>query len=90
MDFGTLPQQMRDPARQSHQISLCKHFKGYHIIFRYENWNSFAVDLGAIYVRGVCEIALCKDEIVLMSKYENMKVNVNYKSIEKVEIMDEY
>ena len=64
--------------------------KGYHIIFRYENWNSFAVDLGAIYVRGVCEIALCKDEIVLMSKYENMKVNVNYKSIENVEIMDEY
>ena len=30
---AVVTRQMRDPARQSHQISLCKHFKGYHIIF---------------------------------------------------------
>lgn len=63
-----------------------KNRKGYHTRFRYENWEIFNIDLGCCYVRGVCEIALCTNEIVLLSKYDGMKVNIKYSNIMKVEI----
>ena len=64
--------------------------RGYYVVFRYEDYRTGFIDLGCCYVRGFCEIALCTNEIVVISKYDDMKLNVKYKYISKVVVRDEY
>ena len=49
--------------------------RGYHIRMYFKG-NTGEIDLGCMYVRGFDEIALCTNEIVIISKFGDMKVNV--------------
>ena len=61
---------------------------GYHIRMYYPDMTG-TIDLGCCYVRGFDEIALCTNEIVIISRFEDMKVNVKYKYITKCDVHDE-
>ena len=47
--------------------------------------NMIILDWG--YVRGFQSIHLCKNEIVIESDYGNAKINMNYKDINKFEVI---
>lgn len=64
--------------------------KGYHAEFRlnydYDQEDAtILTDWG--YIRHIYSIHLCSDEIVIQSKYSDMKINMYYKDITKFEVI---
>jgi hypothetical protein len=61
--------------------------RSYHTEFRLTDGQSDCTVLFNFgYVRHVYSIHLCSSEIVIESKWSDMKVNVNYRDIEKLEV----
>ena len=64
--------------------------RSYHTEFRLQSHQSdCTVRFNFGYVRHIYSIHLCSNEIVIESKWSDMKVNVNYKDIEMIEIIVE-
>lgn len=73
------------------QVKSYKKGQGYHFRMYYEDGTTGIIELGdGLYVRGFSEIALCMNEIVIISKYGDMKLNVKYNNITKVDVYKEY
>lgn len=62
--------------------------RGYYVRFRFENefTRTGDIKINEWYIRGFSEIALCTNEIVIISKYEDMKINIKYIHIKNVEL----
>ena len=71
-------------------LSIRKHMmeRGYYIEFYKDNNKhesvSVLTDWG--YIRGVDSIALCTYEVVILSQWEDMKVNLLYRKMDKFEV----
>ena len=67
--------------------------KSYHTEFR-PNKSSGQIDCKVVtdwgYIRHVEAIHLCKNELVIESRFSDMKVNIFYKEIKKFEVEIEY
>lgn len=64
---------------------------GYHFRMHFDDDITGIIELGnGLYVRGFSEVALCMNEIVIISKFDDMKVNVKYDNITKVDVYKEY
>lgn len=60
---------------------------GYHIRFVLQRHQTFCrVNFGYGFVRGVESIYLCGNELVIESKYGDMKINLYYKDIQELEV----
>lgn len=67
--------------------------KSYHVEFRLNSDKGqsdckIITDWG--YIRHIHSIHLCKNEIVIESRFTDMKINMNYKDIKKFEVEIEY
>lgn len=63
----------------------------YHTEFRLnEGQVDCRIDFDWGYIRHVNRIHLCKNEMVVESKFADMKVNINYKDIKKFEVYIEW
>ena len=60
--------------------------RGYHIIFNIEPNQECDIVFDWGYIRGVQSIRLFTNECVIESRWEDMKVNVYYKDIDKFEV----
>lgn len=63
--------------------------KTYHMEFRLDRNKSYeytALNFKYGYIRNISSIYLCANEIVVVSKYEDMMINIPYKYLKEVEI----
>lgn len=62
------------------------HKRTYHTEFVVDNEYDCTMLFDWGYVRHISRVSLCTSEMVLQTEYSEMKVNINYKDVESLEV----